>query len=178
MQTPFSIRQARVSDAAPLNNYLRQIYARSDHLITRSAEFRMGTLRQRLWIARKRARQLETCLVAVNGSQIIGMLDSWTDGRKRVRHTATFAMSVHEDHRRKGVGKKLLCHFIDWVQKHDILERIELHVHSDNIAAIELYQSLGFQLEGTRRNAVRYEDGRSVDDHIMVLWPTSPVKTD
>lgn len=70
-----------------------------------------------------------------------------------------------------GIGKALLNHFIAWVKKHPTLERIELHVHSDNRSAITLYETTGFQLEGTRRSAVKYEDGRVVDDHIMALWP-------
>jgi putative acetyltransferase len=165
------IREARVSDARALNRYMRDIYSESRHLITRPAEFRVGPWRQRLWIARKRGRRNEICLVADSGGAIVGMLESWTDGRARVRHSTTFGMSVAPTLRRRGVGKKLLSHFIEWVQKQDSLERIELHVHSDNMAAAALYDTLGFRREVTRRGAVRYEDGRIVADHIMVLWP-------
>tara|TARA_R110002096_G_scaffold46517_2_gene124113 strand:+ start:546 stop:875 length:330 start_codon:yes stop_codon:yes gene_type:complete len=109
--------------------------------------------------------------LAVSEEQIIGMLENWTDRRKRVIHSTCFALSVKEGFQRMGIGKALLNHFIAWVKKHPTLERIELHVHSDNRSAITLYETTGFQLEGTRRSAVKYEDGRVVDDHIMALWP-------
>ncbi len=166
-----TIREARLSDAGPLNGYIRQTYASANHLITRATEFRAGSWKQRFWIARKQTNPFEVCLVATSEGDIVGMLDSWTDRRKRVRHTTGFAMSVAENWRGRGIGKKLLLHFIDWVQIHEVLERIELHVHSDNKAAIALYQAVGFEQEGVRKDAVRYEDGRIVDDHIMALWP-------
>lgn len=176
MSDQISIREAQISDAKPLNGYIRETYSAADHLITRASEFRMGVWKQRFWIARKQANPFEICLVATAGDEIIGMLDSWTDRRMRVHHSTGFAMSVAKDWQRRGIGKKLLLHFSEWVQKHEILERIELHVHSDNLAAIALYEAIGFQKEGTRKEAIRYEDGRVVDDHIMVLWPNRPGK--
>ena len=47
------------------------------------------------------------------------------------------------------------------------LERLELNVLADNHRAVKLYESVGFVLEGTRRGAFRFEDGRVVDDHMM-----------
>lgn len=172
MSDQIIIREAELSDSRALNSYIRQTYSDANHLITRASEFRMGPWKQRFWIARKLSSPYEVCIVATADNKIIGMLDSWTDRRQRVRHSTCFAMSVAKDWRGRGVGKKLLLHFIDWVQKHEVLERIELHVHSDNDAAFALYKAAGFQEEGVRKNAVRYEDGRTVDDYIMALWPS------
>ena len=165
------LRQAVPGDARPLNHYIRHTFATAHHLITREDEFKMGLLRQRRWIARKKAHPLETCLLAIGDDGIIGMLDSWCDARARVRHVTSFAMSVAEGHRRRGIGRSLLREFCAWVHNHDTLEKIELHVHSDNTAAIALYTDLGFTVEGRRARAVRYEDGREITDHLMALWP-------
>ncbi|WP_262690493.1 GNAT family N-acetyltransferase [Kordiimonas aestuarii] len=165
------IRAAKPSDASALRAYTRTIYAEGKYLITRPQEFRISLLRQRFWIARKSLNPDEACFVAEINGVVIASLECWTDRRRRVRHNTSFAMSVHPGHRTQGIGKKLLLHFIKWVQNHPRIERIELHVHADNAAAIALYRSLGFLLEGTRLGAVRYEDGRTVDDHIMALWP-------
>lgn len=166
------IREASPSDAKALNKYMREIYRSAEHLITRPAEFRIGPWRHRFWISKKLSSPIETCLLATTGDQIVGMLDSWTDPRKRVKHSTCFSMSVDANWQRKGIGTTLLQYFIDWVKKHPSLKRIELHVHSDNTHALALYKACGFKLEGTRRKAVKYEDGRVVDDHIMALWPT------
>jgi len=165
------IRTAKPSDANELNRYLKKIFATSSHLITRPSEFRTGLLKKRLWIAKKQINPLEVCLVAISKKKIIGMLDNWTDQRARVAHGTCFAMSVADEWRGKGVGKELLNVFIDWVKKHPHLTRIELHVHSDNAAAIRLYEHYGFEREGLRKSAVKYEDGRIVDDIIMALLP-------
>ena len=170
-QQEFEIREVRVADARPLNRFIRQSYATSRHLITRTGEYKMGAFRQRLWISKKLSNSHETCLVALSDGQIIGMIDSWTDRRKRVAHATCFAMSVALTHQGQGVGKALLTRFINWVKAHKSVERVELHVHSDNIPAIGLYKSCGFELEGVRKSAVFYEDGRKVDDYIMALWP-------
>lgn len=170
-QGQVTVRESLVSDAKALNRYIREVYTTSDHLITRPSEFRIGAWRQRFWISKKITNPLETCFVAMADDEIIGMLDNWTDPRKRVIHTTCFSMSIKKEWRSKGVGSYLLNHFIDWVQKHPTLEKIELHVHSDNTHAITLYKACGFCLEGTRKKAVKYEDGRVVDDHIMALWP-------
>lgn len=165
------IRDARPSDAKAMVAYQRRIFSDARHLVTSPDEYRVGPWRQRFWIARKATSRLECCLVATQGDDIVAMLDSWTDRRRRVTHSTSFGMSVANGWRCKGLGKKLLSHFIAWVQKHPTLERIELHVHADNTHAIKLYTQLGFQFEGTRKGAIRYEDGRVVDDHIMALWP-------
>jgi RimJ/RimL family protein N-acetyltransferase len=166
------IRQAKPSDARQLNRYIRTIFQGSEHLITRPDEFATGPFKQRLWIAKKQVNPVEACFIALQGKRIIAMLDNWTDRRKRVTHSTCFAMSVAEGYRGMGIGYHLLNHFIDWVQKHPSLTRIELHVHSDNKHAVKLYKRCGFELEGTRKGAIRYEDGRVVDDHIMALWPS------
>lgn len=171
MAANIEIREAKASDARVLNAYIKEIYGTSDHLITRQSEFRTGSFKQRFWITKKALHPSEICLLALRDGKIIGMLDSWTDMRARVKHSTSFAMSVKQEYRSNGVGKALLNHFILWVKKHETLERIELHVHSDNVAAQQLYKNLGFELEGTRRKVLRYEDGRVIDDHIMALWP-------
>ncbi len=167
------IRPAIVSDAKRLNDYIRTIFSTSDHLVTLPDEYRTSPLKQRFWIAGKATNPHETCLVAVSGKEIVGMIDSWTDRRARVRHVTTFAMSVHPDWRKQGVGAKLLDQFIAWVRENDRLQKIELHVHADNNGAIALYERFGFKTEGRRERSVRYGKNRFVDDILMAYWPNS-----
>lgn len=169
-QSPI-IREAKTKDAAALNNYVRQSFTTARHLITKPTEFRMGVWRQRYWIARKQTNPYEICLIATVNDKIVGMLECWTDRRKRVKHTTGFAMSVDPAYQGRGIGKLLLQKYIDWVRDHKHIERIELHVHSDNAPALTLYKKMGFKSEGVRQGAVRYEDGRIVDDILMALWP-------
>jgi RimJ/RimL family protein N-acetyltransferase len=60
------------------------------------------------------------------------------------------------DFRGKGIGRKLMGQTIDAAFAFG-LTRIELTVREENVNAIALYKSLGFEIEGLHRNAVRIE---------------------
>jgi RimJ/RimL family protein N-acetyltransferase len=48
------------------------------------------------------------------------------------------------------------------------LHRVELDVYDFNTRARHIYEKLGFVLEGTKREALRFDDGW-VDCHVMGL---------
>jgi len=86
-----------------------------------------------------------------------------------VRHVASLDLGVHPRAQGRGVGRQLMQVLIDGARA-DGVERLELCVRADNLAAIRLYEALGFVIEATRRGLVRTVDGRLVDDHFMVRW--------
>ena len=63
-------------------------------------------------------------------------------------------MAVHPDHRRRGVGRRLVEEILEYANGLG-LRRLWLSVHEDNYAAIRLYKRMGFEVEGTEREAVR-----------------------
>lgn len=65
-------------------------------------------------------------------------------------------VGVDENFRKKGIGKKLMRHVIHHAQTKNVT-RILLEVRADNMAAIHLYESLGFIF--VRSRADYYEDG-------------------
>ncbi|KAJ6525758.1 acyl-CoA N-acyltransferase [Mycena capillaripes] len=72
-----------------------------------------------------------------------------TDWSSRLGAHLLVGMWVHPEHRRKGVGKKLLEFGIAWVRTRtegipDAQKRIGLEVHSHNEDAMALYHGLGF----------------------------------
>ena len=171
MTSTVTIREAQPGDSRALNDYMVATYKVARHLITRPDEFRPQPFARRLWIAKKQLNEFELCIVAEEDGNIIGMLECWTDRRQRITHVTTFAMSVAPDSQGKGVGKALLTHYIDWVRDHPHLRKIDLHVHSDNVAAKAMYEKLGFKKQGVRKAQIIYEDGRVIDDILMTLWP-------
>lgn len=65
--------------------------------------------------------------------------------------------SVH--HRREGFGRQVMEAVITYATEHG--RNLDLHVYADNVAAVRLYQSLGFVIERTyERDSYRFtEDG-------------------
>lgn len=95
--------------------------------------------------------------VDTNG-EILGHLAIITTEKPRLKHSASFGVAVAKSSRGKGVGRFLMEHLLSYCDKELDLSRLELEVHANNIAALALYKSFGFEIEGTKRKAVLVEN--------------------
>lgn len=84
----------------------------------------------------------------------------------RKSHAAMLEIAVRTDFQGRGVGRALLQEILDLADNSLGLRRIELEVFEDNQKARSLYESEGFELEGTRREAV-LSNGAFMDGHIL-----------
>jgi ribosomal protein S18 acetylase RimI-like enzyme len=80
---------------------------------------------------------------------------------RRLRHVAVLTLAVAASARRRGLGRALLWASYGWASEVGV-EKVALHVRASNCAAITLYESEGFILEGCERSQIRtlqgYED--------------------
>ncbi len=60
-------------------------------------------------------------------------------------------VATHPEHRRKGVAEKLFGELLEYAEDNDI-EEMSLEVRSENLSAIALYEKLGFEKVGIRKN--------------------------
>jgi [ribosomal protein S18]-alanine N-acetyltransferase len=82
-------------------------------------------------------------------------------GNARVQERAgvlSLGMAILPEARRRGGGRALLEAIIEHARSCGA-HKIELEVWPDNSAAIALYASAGFEVEGLRRNHYRRKDG-------------------
>lgn len=163
------IRSAVPDDARALVRFTAATLSTSAYLIRTPQEYGESWRAKRRWIRAMEHSAADVALLAVSDGAIVGFLDSMAERRLRVRHNTRFGLAVAARWRGRGVGKALVEVFLGWVSAHPVLSRVELHVHSENAAAIALYRALGFAEEGRRRGAIRYEDGRVMDDVVMGL---------
>jgi len=70
-------------------------------------------------------------------------------------------LAVAPGHRRRGIGRGLLDHFVDDARS-DGATRVHLEVRDGN-PAIEMYRNAGFAQVGRRRNYYHAPDGRQFD---------------
>lgn len=82
-------------------------------------------------------------------------------------HCGTLGIGILPAFRGQGLGRRLMTAAIDKARAKG-LTRIELTVRTDNLNAIALYKKLGFEMEGTKKNAVRV-DGAYEDLYFMGL---------
>ena len=95
--------------------------------------------------------------VALSAGTVVGWCDVLPN-RIRViySHCGTLGIGLLPEFRGKGIGRELMRRTIDAAFAFG-LSRIELTVREGNVNAIALYKSLGFEIEGFHRNAVRIE---------------------
>jgi len=163
------LRSARPRDARGVLALTRASLTDSAYLIQTPEEFAPSIRRTRAWLKRLLASPSEIALIAEMSGEIVGLLDTVTEPRRRLSHATRFGLLVAGPVRSRGIGRAMVRRLIDWARAHEAIERIELHVHADNVSARGLYASLGFVEEGVRRRAIKYEDGRYMDDIIMAL---------
>ena len=107
----------------------------------------------------------DTHFVAVEGGIVTGWCDVLTQFAHVRRHVGTLGMAVAVSHRGKGTGRALIRAAIEHATGRS-LTRIELTVHTENVAALALYQRVGFVHEGTQRRSWRIDD-KYFDVHAM-----------
>lgn len=162
-----NIREAQESDAKAIIQYIRENQDRYMYMISKTDEMKLDVAYEKQMI--KLHGQRENCVffIAVERNQVIGMLNFVGGNRSRDMHDGEFGLSVHKDHFGQGVGSMLMDHLMRWGQNNKVIKRMTLFVMHSNKGAINLYKRFGFSIEGVRRKAVRFEDGR-IQDLIMM----------
>ena len=95
--------------------------------------------------------------VAVGADTVVGWCDVLPNRTRVVyAHCGTLGIGLLPKFRGQGIGRQLMQRAIDAAFAFG-LTRIELTVRENNVNAIALYKSLGFEIEGLHRNAVCIE---------------------
>lgn len=104
-------------------------------------------------------------VVAASGSELAGYLDVTVLPYRRARRTGYVVMGVRTAFQGRGLGRALLDTAAAHGEPHGV-RRLELTVMAHNRAALGLYLSCGFQVEGLRRAALDL-DGAAVDEYYL-----------
>jgi len=118
------------------------------------------------WVAVNRALG-NPLYVALDAERVIGWCEIRRESLPGREHSASLGIGVRKSYRGAGLGRRLIDAAIADAWRRG-LARIELWVRSPNVAAIGLYEKVGFVLEGRRRDAVRLDGGRE-DELLMAL---------
>jgi len=104
-------------------------------------------------------------MVAETAGQLVGYAEARGGRFRRSRITAYVVIGVLAAASGRGVGAGLLRELELWAPAHGI-HRLELTVMAHNQRAFELYQRMGYTVEGRRRECL-IEDGRFTDELYM-----------
>ena len=102
--------------------------------------------------------------------QLIGMAGFFRRRGEKISHRGgIWGVYVAQECRGKGIGRALLGELIGLAQLLPGMEQVALAVSSQNAAAKGLYESLGFEMYGCERRALKIGN-RYVDEELMVLY--------
>ncbi len=102
--------------------------------------------------------------------QLIGMAGFFRRRGEKIRHRGgIWGVYVLEECRGKGIGRALLGELIGLLQLLPGMQQVALAVSSQNAGAKGLYESLGFEVYGCERRALKIGD-EYVDEELMVLY--------
>lgn len=162
-----NIRPIRIEDA-PFINEIRRMDGVRENI--------MGIITERITRTENFINNLndnDHVLVAEieeNGEKkTVGIIGLTVGRNPRVKHTGSIGIMIHRDYQGKGIGRALFNKIIDLADNWLMLVRLELGVFTDNERAINLYKSLGFEIEGIRKYAI-IQNGKYADDYLMARY--------
>jgi L-amino acid N-acyltransferase YncA len=115
------------------------------------------------WVAQAPGRTI----VAVEDDVILGTSTMGSNRPGRGSHIATASFMVSPDARRRGVGRALGEHMLDWAREQGYRGVQFNAVVETNTAAVRLWQSIGFEIIGTVPGAFSHVDDGYVGLHVM-----------
>jgi len=159
MSSEVEIRPVRPEDAEAIHQ-LRLLPSIIDNTMAIPSE-RLADSRRRV----ESSGPDDHVFVAVLDGQVVGMAGLHVGTRKQ-RHTGNVGMMVHDQFQGRGIGRELLEMLLHVADNFLGLTRVELEVYPDNIRAVRLYESCGFEHEGRKRKAV-WRHGEHQDILVM-----------
>ncbi|MGZ5201489.1 MAG: N-acetyltransferase family protein, partial [Telluria sp.] len=95
---------------------------------------------------------------AFDGDELVGTICLRTQEGKRLRHSASLrSMMVERSHQRRGIGRILIAHLIEFARSLGFIRQITLSVTDANAAAVALYDVFGFRQYGLEPDAIFHE---------------------
>jgi RimJ/RimL family protein N-acetyltransferase len=170
----FIVKTALPMDAEGTREFMYQALSTNKHFIQLPYEFTRSKSEEKKILKNRWNSKNEITLIAVSNSKIIGLLMVNTNSKTRTLHTGEFGIAILKEAQGLGIGNAMMEALLNWAKALTSLERIELRVHAENEAAIKLYKKFGFNVEGRRIRAIKYDDGIYMDELIMCYHLTNP----
>jgi len=158
------IRKIQIGDAENLLNLLKKLDTETTFLLYEKGERKRTIEQQRKDIQEQLAKGVLTFVLEDN-KKLVGYVFGNIYTANRKKHCMNLAIAILQEYTGKGYGTKLMNTIEEYAINHGIT-RLELEVSVNNPLAINLYEKLGFKIEGERQNAYLI-DGEFDNDFIM-----------
>lgn len=97
--------------------------------------------------------RIENTLFALSENTPVGMIAFSFEKKIKIKHVAYIhGVYVRPEFRGKEIGKKLIEHVLKVIRQNNAITKIRLTVTSEQVAALNLYKSYGFDIVGKLKN--------------------------
>jgi RimJ/RimL family protein N-acetyltransferase len=151
------VRRAVPGDAGSLVELARSVGAEPEGWLITNGEWRTPS-EERRYLRAVRRHSHAAVFVAETPDGIVGRISLARDTHPASEHVADLGLMVAAPYRRRGIGRALMDAAEAWARDVGV-RKLELHVFPYNEAAIALYEGLGYEREGLRRDHYRRADG-------------------
>ena len=167
MEYDLLIREAEIEDAAVLISLLNQIGQESEFTSLDPAGILMDESDMQAFIMKQAQSDNEITLLAFLNDELVGVINITADQRPRVRHIGDIFLAIKKSFWGHGLGSVLLDEAIEWAKSSRVIRRLQLTVQKRNLAAVHLYQKMGFIIEGLQERGACIEGGVFLDVYQM-----------
>ncbi|MEK5148554.1 MAG: GNAT family N-acetyltransferase [Psychrobacillus psychrotolerans] len=159
------IREADLEDARPFINLQETIFTETDFMLFGKADRQLTVQSIRKSMNTWKTSPNSILLLAIMNGQYAGYVQFIGGPAPRAVHRASVVIGVKQAFSKKGIASSLMLQGEKWAKGSGI-SKLELTVIKENANAQRLYKKLGFELEGTRKNALVIND-QFVDEYYM-----------
>lgn len=162
------VRNARPEDAEKMIEYLRITAGETPFLLREPDEVCFNIENERAILQSKAESPNEIMLVAYVNGELAGNCALASQGdKRRIKHRCCVAVALYEKYCNLGLGRILLNKVLE-LAKQCGYTQAELGVIEGNERAKHVYESLGFKEYGFLPNSLRYSDGTTRGEYLMV----------
>lgn len=152
--SPLAVVRIELGHAEAFHNCLDEVAREARWLAQTQAP---PLARLRAFVQDNVANQVPQFVALDSQGRVLGWCDIIPGWAAAERHCGRLGMGVRAAHRGRGLGERLLRATLQAAEAQGVT-RVELQARADNLAAIGLYQKLGFVHEATKPCALRFEE--------------------
>lgn len=157
------IREMQTSDSKQFAEFYEKLANECEYLPIAPEEVSEKT--EKIVKHIEKENKLKKVFIALENDKIVGFIGIKRVHFARLRHVAKLMIGVLDDYKKQGIGTKLMEYVENWAKENEI-KRLELTVVEDNDPAVEFFEEMDFEKEGTREKAIKIK-GEYLDEIFM-----------
>lgn len=156
----FTVREANEDDGEAIKSVVNGVASEKYYVVPeRSREDRDEAIRE---VKERKGLIIVTQL----DGKTVGVAHLVRGKFEKNKHVGFLGILILKEFRKIGIGTAMMKYIMEWARRQKGLEKVSLTVFSTNEAAINLYRTFGFLIEGVSKRQYRIE-GKYIDETIM-----------